>query len=104
MKIDAHQHFWNYDRVRDRWITEAMSVLRRDFLPEHLGPEMAASGINASVAVQAAQSENETRFLLELAQRYKSIAGVVGWVDLRATNVSDRLHYFSQFHKLRCFR
>ncbi|HXN22908.1 MAG TPA: amidohydrolase family protein [Candidatus Dormibacteraeota bacterium] len=104
MKIDAHQHFWNYDPVRDAWITEAMSVLRRDFLPEHLGREMDASGIAASVAVQADQSESETRFLLELAQRYKTVAGVVGWVDLRATNLSERLEYFSQFDKLCGFR
>lgn len=104
MNIDAHQHFWNYDPVRDGWITDAMSVLRRDFLPEHLAPEMAASGINASVAVQASQSESETLFLIELARRYKTIAGVVGWVDLRAKNLLGRLEYFSQFKKLRGFR
>lgn len=104
MRIDAHQHFWNYDPVRDTWITGAMSVLRRDFLPEHLAAEMPASGIDASVAVQAGQSENETHFLLELGQRHKTIAGVVGWADLRAPNVLERLQYFSQFEKLRGFR
>lgn len=104
MNVDAHQHFWNYDSVRDGWITDAMSVLRRDFLPDDLAPEMAASGMNASVAVQAGQSESETLFLLELARRHKTIAGVVGWVDLRAANLLERLEYFSQFAKLRGFR
>jgi L-fuconolactonase len=104
MRIDAHQHFWNYDPVRDAWITEHMSVLKRNFLPDDLSVEMTATRIDASVAVQAGQSESETRFLLELAHQHKSIAGVVGWVDLRAENVSERLQYFSQFAKLRGFR
>jgi L-fuconolactonase len=33
MKIDAHQHFWEFDPIRDAWITDDMAVLRRDFLP-----------------------------------------------------------------------
>ena len=38
MKIDTHQHFWKFDPQRDAWITEDMSVLRHDFLPEDLQP------------------------------------------------------------------
>lgn len=104
MRIDAHQHFWSYDPVRDSWITEEMAILKRDFLPQHLLPEMEAGAVDGCVAVQASQSENETSFLLELAQRQKKIAGVVGWVDLRAANIIERLKYFSQFKKLRGFR
>jgi L-fuconolactonase len=104
MKIDAHQHFWNYDSDRDSWITEAMSLLRRDFSPDDLMPELAANGIDASVAVQAAQSEEETRYLLELAAKSKQIAGVVGWADLCSTEVEERLRFFSKFEKLRGFR
>jgi L-fuconolactonase len=56
------------------------------------------------VAVQADQSENETCFLLELAQKNGCIAGVVGWVDLVSPRVAERLEHFSHFEKLRGFR
>ena len=104
MNIDSHQHFWKYDRVRDAWITDAMQVLRRDFLPEQLALEFDANGIDASIAVQADQSEAETLFLLDLAERSERIAGVVGWIDLASPQVDDRLRFFSRFTKLRGFR
>jgi L-fuconolactonase len=104
MRIDAHQHFWRYDARRDTWIGDHMSVLKRDFLPADLAPELAANGIEASIAVQADQSEAETLFLLELANADPTIAGVVGWVDLRSANVEERLHFFSRFEKLCGFR
>src|SRR4029077_9099887 len=67
MTIDSHQHFWRYDPVRDAWITDAMSPLKRDFLPEEFERECDANGIEGSIAVQADQSEDETHFLLDLA-------------------------------------
>jgi L-fuconolactonase len=102
--VDSHQHFWRFDPIRDAWITDAMAVLRRDYLPEDLAPELARNSVDATVAVQGDQSEEETRFLLDLASRHDSIAGVVGWVDLRAADVPRRLEYFSQFEKLSGFR
>jgi L-fuconolactonase len=104
MKIDSHQHFWRYNPTRDAWITDDMSILKRDFLPEELALECKANGIDASIAVQADQSENETLFLLELARGNPRIAGVVGWIDLASANVEERLLYFSRYEKLRGFR
>jgi L-fuconolactonase len=104
MKIDSHQHFWRYDAVRGAWVTDSMAVLRRDFLPEHLAAELSPNGIDASIAVQADQSESETMFLLDLAEKNRRIAGVVGWVDLLSPRVGERLEYFSRFSKLRGFR
>jgi L-fuconolactonase len=104
MVIDAHQHFWHYDPRRDDWITDEMAVLKRDFLPQDLMPALAANGVDGCVAVQADQSERETRFLLELAERYEAIRGVVGWVDLRAPDVARRLEHFASFPRLRGLR
>jgi L-fuconolactonase len=103
-RIDAHQHFWRYDPKRDTWMNDSMSVLRRDYLPEDLLGELERNQIDASIVVQADQSENETAYLLDLAERYSFIAGVVGWVDLRAPNLLDRLEHYSHFKKLRGFR
>jgi L-fuconolactonase len=104
MNIDSHQHFWRYKPARDTWITEAMSVLKRDFLPEQLKIDLDANGIDASIAVQADQSEDETLFLLDLARRDSRIAGVVGWIDLLSPKIDQRLRFFSQFDKLCGFR
>lgn len=105
MKIDAHQHFWRYNPQRDRWITDEMSRLKRDFLPEHLIGELRTNGIDGCIAVQADQSENETEFLLDLATRYDSmIQGVVGWLDLSSPNLPERLASFTKSKKLRGLR
>jgi L-fuconolactonase len=104
MNIDAHQHFWRYQRRCDTWITDEMSSLRRDFLPEDLLPELAANGMDASITVQADQSERETQFLLDCAGRHREIVGVVGWFDLCAANVEERLASFSRYEKLRGVR
>ncbi len=90
-RLDAHQHFWHYDPVRDAWITPDMAVIRRDFLPGDLAPVLTANGFDGCVAVQADQSEQETRFLLDLAHSNDFIRGVVGWVDLRAPDLDDTL-------------
>lgn len=104
MRIDAHQHFWNYDAARDTWITDDMSVLRKDYCPEELHPELRANGFDGSIAVQADQSEAETRFLLGLAERYPFLLGVVGWTDLTAPDVEERLAKLRSHEKLCGFR
>jgi L-fuconolactonase len=104
MKIDAHQHFWKYDSVRDSWITDEMKVIQRDFLPEDLQPILVENKIDACVAVQADQSEEETYFLLGLSEKFDVVAGIVAWVDLQAANVFERLDEFSKFEKIKGFR
>ena len=104
MKIDSHQHFWIYNPVRDSWIDESMKVIRRDFLPGDLSPVIKEQNIDGTIAVQADQSEDETKFLLNLANENDWIVGVVGWIDLMSNDVGERLKYFSSFKKLKGFR
>ena len=104
MKIDAHQHFWKFDPVRDNWISTDMDVLRQDFLPEDLRPLLHENGLSACIAVQADQSEDESHFLLNLASNNAEIVGVVGWVNLAAPNIYERLQYWSGFDNLKGFR
>ncbi|MEA1786993.1 amidohydrolase family protein [Arenibacter sp. GZD96] len=96
MRIDSHQHFWNYNSATHSWINETMSVLRRNFTPKDLYPILSSFGFDGCIAVEAHSSEQETEFLLRCAQENKFIKGVVGWVDLSAPNVAERLHHFSQ--------
>lgn len=104
MRIDSHQHFWRYAPEEYEWIDESMSALRRDFLPRNLQWLMRANGIDACIAVQARQSDEETRWLLELAEANDFIAGVVGWVDLRSVNLDRILSDLSNNRWLKGFR
>ncbi|GAB3560012.1 amidohydrolase family protein [Spirosoma fluminis] len=104
MTIDAHQHFWHFDPVRDTWITDDMAVIQRDFLPADLEPVLKENGVDGCVAVQAAQSEAETLFLVSMAQNYDIVKGVVGWVDLQSEQIYERLEVLSQFEEIKGFR
>lgn len=104
MKIDAHHHFWNYDPVRDGWINDSMSVLKRDFLPPEFQSELDSCQIDGCVAVQADQSLEETKFLLNLAKENGFIKGVVGWVDLQSADIEERIAAFSEDTLLKGFR
>jgi L-fuconolactonase len=81
MQIDARQHFWVYDQLDYDWMDDSMGAIRRNFLPAELKPLLEQSGFEGSVLVQARQTLDETRWLLELAEANPFIFGVVGWVD-----------------------
>src|SRR5690554_1923908 len=104
MRIDSHQHFWRFDPQRDAWITNDMSVIQRDFLPEDLQPLLQQHQLDGCIAVQADTSEKETKFILELADQHPFIKGVVGWLDLCSDTIDDRLEHFSQYKKLKGLR
>ncbi len=95
MKIDSHQHFWKYNLQDYGWINYNMQILQRDFMPEDLLPELNKSGFDGSVAVQARQSIEETEWLLQLADHFSFIKGVVGWVDLRSPQLEQQLDNFA---------
>src|SRR5687768_8128247 len=104
MKIDSHQHFWKYNEERDSWITEEMSEIQKNFLPEDLRPVLASNHIDGSVIVQSDQSKEENVFQLANALQHDFIKGVVGWIDFQAENISDQLHYYQEFKKMKGFR
>jgi L-fuconolactonase len=97
MKIDAHQHFWVYNESEYGWINEEMGILKKDYLPVNLQPEIQKAGIDGTIVVQARQSLEETRWLLKLAGLNNFIKGVVGWVDLCSSDVRNQLIEFVSF-------
>jgi len=104
MRIDAHQHFWNYDSERFDWINDDMAALRRNFLPEDLYPILQASQIDGCIAVQAEEHLRETAFLLELCEDHPWVLGVVGWAELAQDNLDEILDQWSNYSKLLGFR
>ena len=100
MIIDAHQHFWRYDPRDYPWIGGDLRTLQRDFLPGDLRPLLEEARVDATIAVQACQTERETAWLLELADAHPFIAGVIGWVDLQAEDVEAALERVSRHPRL----
>ena len=92
--LDAHQHFWTVSRGDYGWMSPEQVALYRDFGPDDLWPQMQAAGIARTVLVQAAATEAETDFLLDIAARTDFVAGVVGWLDMRADDFPARLDHY----------
>lgn len=90
-RIDAHQHFWHLSRGDYAWLTPALAPIYRDYGPADLAPLRKAQGIAASILVQAAPTEAETLFLLDIAKHDESVAGVVGWCDFEAADAAARI-------------
>ena len=104
MTIDSHHHFWQYSPREYGWIDSEKTLLRRDFLPRDLKPELDAAGIEGAVSVQARQTVEETETLLGYASKNGFIRGVVGWVPLADPAVSDNLARLAANPKLKAVR
>src|SRR4051812_13910668 len=98
MLIDSHHHFWRYNETEYPWI-EKNSPLHRDWLPADWQLAAGKAGVSGSIAVQARQTVEETRWLLGLADGNPTIKGVVGWVDLRSESLTEQLAEFSKHPK-----
>ncbi|HEV8133334.1 MAG TPA: amidohydrolase family protein [Pyrinomonadaceae bacterium] len=91
MIIDSHQHFWQLGRFDYPWMNSSLGVLYRDYLPDQLEPILGQNRVGKTVVVQASNSVEESRWLLNLADEHPFIAGVVGWVDLGSDDVDRQL-------------
>ena len=91
-RVDAHHHVWDPARRPQPWLDPpAMGAIRRSFSVADLTPAAAAAGMSATVLVQVSTDEAETAEFLALAAAEPLIAGVVGWTDLTAGDVGDRI-------------
>jgi L-fuconolactonase len=102
--VDAHQHFWSLARGDYAWLTPDLEPLYRDFGPGDLEPLMREARVGRTVAVQAAPTVDETRYLLGLAERTPWIAGVVGWIDLTSSEAPRLLDDLQRHLALRGVR
>ena len=99
-RIDSHQHFWQYNGAEYTWMTDAMQLLKQDFMPTDLDSLLHQIGFDGCIAVQARQSIEETNWLIKLANENNFIKGVVGWVDLRSPNIYEMLSGYTSHKKL----
>lgn len=104
MRIDAHQHFWNYDPNRHGWINDEMASIRKNFTPTELIQELRGTGIDGTIAVQVDETEAENQFMLSLAEHHEFIKGIVAWVDLKGNDAEEQIIRLSKHNKIRGFR
>ena len=105
MRIDAHHHFWKVARGDYGWLTEkSFPTLYRDYMPADLAPMLKECGIEKTILVQGAQTIDETRFLLGIAQSEPFVAGVVGWVDFAAREAAEQIAQLATNKKLKSLR
>ena len=102
--VDSHQHFWQVGRFDYPWMTPTVEVLCQDYLPPALEPILNRCGVEHTILVQASNSVEETRWLLNLADQDSFIVGVVGWVDLQADDVGRQLDEFTAHPKFKGVR
>src|ERR1044072_8020731 len=94
VRIDSHQHFWEAARGDYHWMSPAVAILCRDYVPADLTPHLARHRISKTVLVQAAQTVAETDYMLDLASQNPFIAGVVGWLNLDSPDFGTQLECY----------
>ncbi len=103
-KIDAHQHFWAFDPVRDSWISPEMNVIARDHLPQDLEPLLDQFNFDGCIVVQSDEAKAENVFQLSNAAQNDFIKGVVGWVDFQSAGLEAELQEYKKQPVFKGFR
>jgi L-fuconolactonase len=104
MLVDAHQHFWQLADRNGAWPPPELAAIYRDFLPGDLAHLLETHGVARTVLVQSMPNEDDTRFMLGLAERSPFIGGVVGWVDMKASDAPARIAALAQDPMLKGLR
>lgn len=95
--IDTHQHLWMLSERRYDWILPEHGILNADFGPADVAADLARAGITGTILVQAADTYEDTMYMLSVAQRHPSIVGVVGWIPLdRPAEAGAALELYSR--------
>ena len=95
--IDAHQHFWDLGKSEFdySWMdTEALTPIRKTYLPVDLKKHLGATGVDQSIFVQTQHNVEENRWILKLCEQNEFLAGMVGWVDLSSAECESQLEEF----------
>jgi predicted TIM-barrel fold metal-dependent hydrolase len=102
IRVDAHHHVWTIARGDYGWMSPDLSIAR-DYGLDDLRPLL--GGITATVLVQAAATEAETAFMLDVARASAGLVrGVVGWTDLAAPGAPARIAELARIPLLKGLR
>ncbi|WP_309620517.1 amidohydrolase family protein [Salinibacterium sp.] len=92
MKIDTHHHLWDLSIRPQAWMTDDMkSRIEGPYDMQAWESVANPEGIHHSIAVQTVPLAIETPELLAVGQHSASLAGVVGWLDVKDPEFRDNL-------------
>lgn len=94
LTVDAHHHLWDRNQADFdyAWLdAPTHHPIAGSFLPPDLQSHSSEAKISHSVVVQTQHHLRENDWALSMAQRYPSIAGIVGWVDLQSAACSQQI-------------
>ncbi|MCU0391348.1 MAG: amidohydrolase family protein [Thermoflexibacter sp.] len=100
--IDAHLHIWNLEKVDYSWLTADLGVLYQNYELNAMPPLMAQAGVSKAILVQAANSIEETDFMLASAENSDFVSGVVGWLPLLNPDLTAK--YLEKYKKISLFK
>ena len=90
--VDTHVHFWDPAALDYFWLTPSEPrALQRAFLPDELESQRITAGVTHGVYVQVGHDPRENDWILEVTRAYPWIRGIVGWLDLRATDLASQI-------------
>ena len=89
--IDTHIHIWNFERASYSWLDGNTTILNKTYLIEELEPQLKVAGVTEGILVQAANTEEETQYMLEVADGTSWLKGVVGWLPLQNTKAVSEI-------------
>jgi len=94
--IDAHQHFWDPSRGDYSWMPQDNKILNRKYDLEDLAKDSRSIDLYKTVLVQAAATNAETEYMLNIAENSDLVSGVVGWVNFEDPNQLKQLKTFAK--------
>lgn len=94
--IDAHQHFWDPSRGDYSWMPQDNKILNRKYDLEELSKDSRSIDLYKTVLVQAAATNAETEYMLNIAENSDLVSGVVGWVNFEDPNQLKQLKTFAK--------
>lgn len=88
---DTHVHVWDLDRAQYPWLQDDTSILNKTWHIEQVEAERINAGVTTGILVQAGGNMEDTNLMLETAYKTSWISGVVGWLPLMDTSLTERL-------------
>jgi L-fuconolactonase len=104
IKIDAHQHFWQYNAQKYEWISPSMKAIKHDFLPKDIANILVQQDISGTVLVQVQQNDAENEQMLQYTHENTFIKGIVAWLAFADPLVAQKLAFYNQFKQIKGFR
>jgi L-fuconolactonase len=103
--VDTHQHLWVMSERSYDWISPDYGVLYGDHRPEDVARDSAQSGITATVLVQAADTYDDTFYMLSVERGFDAVRGVVAWVPFdRVQESRESLELLSSHQAVKGYR